>query len=125
TAPASFAGVTRFSEFKPALVDVSHPDHGLARLFADFDPVRLPLMSSDTLCEALIKNLDPADLERAAGPAEIATIHRRLFAGKAAPECRSANGLQSGAKVRDVYRSAVKSAAFKAALGRISASSAW
>ncbi len=33
-APASFDGVTPFRQFKPALEDASHPDHGLARLLA-------------------------------------------------------------------------------------------
>jgi FkbM family methyltransferase len=64
-APPSFAGVIPFGQFKPALDDASHPDHGLARLLAGADMVRLPLMSLDSIAERLINGLDPADPDRA------------------------------------------------------------
>ena len=45
-----------------------HPDHGLARLLAGADMVRLPLLSLDAIAERLINGLDPAELDRPAQP---------------------------------------------------------
>ncbi len=121
-APPSFDGVTPFRQFKPALDDASHPDHGLARLLAGADMVRLPLMSSDTVAERLISGLDPADLDRPAQPADIAAAHQRLFGIPAPPRWTDALQLAPNATIRDLYRSAVATAPFRAACGRISAS---
>ena len=78
-------GVIPFGQFKPALDDAAHPDHGLARLLAGADMVRLPLMSFDTIAERLISGLDPADPDRPAQPSDIAAAHQRLFGTPAPP----------------------------------------
>ena len=44
----------------------THPDHGLARLLAGADMVRLPLMSFDAMALRLINGLDPASLDEPA-----------------------------------------------------------
>jgi FkbM family methyltransferase len=124
-APASIEGVIPFRQFKPALDDASHPDHGLARLLAGEDMVRLPLMSFDTMAERLISGLDPAHLDRPAQSSDIAAAHQRLFGIPAPPYWTDSLQLAPGATIRDLYRSAVATAPFRAACGRISASSAW
>jgi FkbM family methyltransferase len=124
-APASFDGVSKFSQYKSALDDASHPDHVLARLLAGIDMVRLPLMSFDTLTEQLIQGFDPIERDRPAQAADIAAAHQRLFGKPAAPEWRDDLKLPAHATMHDLYRSAVKTEAFRAACGRISASSAW
>ena len=124
-APPSFAGVIPFGQFKPALGDTSHPDHGLARLLAGADMVRLPLMSIDSIAERLISSLDPADPNRPAQPSDIATAHQRLFGTPAPPLWANILQLAPNSTIRDLYRSAVATEAFRAACGRISASSAW
>jgi len=124
-APPSFAGVIPFREFKPALDDASHPDHGLARLLAGADMVRLPLTPFDPIAERLINGLDPADPDRAAQPSDIAAAHQRLFGTPALPLWANLLQLAPNSTIRDLYRSAVATEAFRAACGRISASSAW
>ena len=124
-APPSFAGVIPFRQFKPALDDASHPDHGLARLLAGAEMVRLPLMSLDSIAERLINGLDPADPDRAAQPSDIAAAHQRLFGTPALPLWANLLQLAPNSTIRDLYRSAVATEAFRAACGRISASSAW
>ena len=122
TAPAGFDGVIKFSTFKPALNDASHPDHALARLLAGFDMVQLPLMSFDMLADRLLGGVDPGQPAR---PADLAATHQRLF-GKDVPNGWAETlGLAPGATVGDLYRSATASDAFRIACGRISASSAW
>ena len=124
-APASFDGVTPFRQFKPALDDAAHPDHGLARLLGGADMVRLPLMSFDTMAERLINGLDPADPDRPVQPSDIAAAHQRLFGMPATPAWAESLHLAADATIRDLYRSAVATRRFRAACGRISASSAW
>jgi FkbM family methyltransferase len=124
-APSSFDGVIPFWQFKPALDDASHPDHGLARLLAGADMVRLPLMSFDTIAEQLISGLDSCDPDRPAQPADITAAHQRLFGTAAPPLWADILQLAPNATIRDLYRSAVATEAFRAACGRISASSAW
>jgi len=124
-APSSFAGVIPFGSFKPALDDTSHPDHGLARLLKGADMVRLPLMSFDTVAERLISGLDLSHPERAAESSDVATAHQRLFGTPAPPLWANILRLTPNATIRDLYRSAVATEAFRAACGRISASSAW
>ena len=43
-APIALDGIAQVRAFRPALDDISHPDHGLARWFAGEDMVRLPLL---------------------------------------------------------------------------------
>jgi FkbM family methyltransferase len=124
-APASFGGVNKFSQYKPALDDASHPDHALARLLAGIDMVRLPLMSSATLTEQLISRFDPIDRDRPAQDSDIAAAHQRLFGRPATPEWAEALKLPGNATVHDLYRSAAETEPFRAACGRISGSSAW
>jgi FkbM family methyltransferase len=124
-ATAPFDGVTQFSRFKPAFDDAAHPDHGLARLLAGADMARLPLMPSAAMVERLINGLDPTDLDRPAEPADIAAVHRRLFGVPAAAHWANILQLAPNATIRDLYRSAVETESFRAACGRISASTAW
>jgi FkbM family methyltransferase len=124
-APSSFDGVTPFREFKPALDDASHPDHGLARLLGTADMVRLPLMSSETMAERLFHGLDPSDPDRPAQASDIAAAHLRLFGAPAKPAWAASLQLAANATIRDLYRSAVASAEFRTACGRISASYSW
>ena len=124
-APAAFDGVRQFRDFKPALGDAEHPDHGLARLLGDTDPVRLPLMDPETVAERLINGLDPTHLNRPAQPADIAAAHERLFGLPAPPGWAASLALPANATLRELYRNAVKTDAFRAACGRISASAAW
>jgi hypothetical protein len=124
-APPSFAGVIPFGQFKPALDDTAHPDHGLARLLDGADMVRLPMMSFDTVAERLISGLDLSDPKRSAESSDIASAHQRLFGMPAPPLWANILQLAPNATIRDLYRSAVATEAFRAACGRISASSAW
>ena len=124
-APDSFDGVTPFRQFKPAIDDAAHPDHGLARLIGAADMVRLPLISPETMAERLINGLDPADPNRPVQPSDIAAAHQRLFGMPATLGWAESLHLSADATIRDLYRSAVVSAEFRTACGRISASSAW
>ena len=123
--PASFDGIAQFRNFKPALDDPSHPDHGLAQLMAGDDMVRLPLWPPERLVERLTAGIDAAALDRTAGPADIAAVHQRVFASPAAPGWAAALGLGRDVSVRGLYERLVVSEAFRAACGRISASLAW
>jgi FkbM family methyltransferase len=124
-APGSFDGIIPFRQFKPALDDALHPDHGLARLLAGADMVRLPMTSFDTTAERLLIGLDPAYLDQSVAPSDIAAAHQRLFDRPATPAWAEGLKLAPNATIRDIYRSAVESAAFRTACGRISASYAW
>src|SRR5262249_52794925 len=121
-APAAFDGATKFGSYKPALDDPSHPDYDLARLFAGFDMVRLPLVPFDKLADRLLDGLDPT---RRAQPSDIAAAHQRLFGIPAPAGWAESIGLAASATIHDLYRTATASEAFRAACGRISASSAW
>jgi hypothetical protein len=122
SAPAAFSGVTPFRQFRPAFEDTAHPDHRLAVLLGTTDAVRLPLMSFDTMAARLIDGLDPDQPVQAS---EIADAHLRLFDIPATRGWAGSLDLPTAATIRDLYRSAVASAPFRAACGRISASTAW
>jgi FkbM family methyltransferase len=124
-APDSFPGVTRFSAFKPATDDPSHPDHGLALLLAGTDVVRLPLLPPAEAVELLTTGLDPSGLDRRAWPRDVVDLHRRLFESNPTPDFAASLAAPPNATVRDLYRCAVLTEAFRIACGRISASSAW
>ena len=124
-APGLLEGVTQFRQFKPALDDASHPDHALARLLAGEDMPRLPLMAFDAVAARLIAGLDSAALDQPARPVDIVASHLRLFGTPATPAWVESLQLAPRATVRDLYRSAVATPAFRAACGRISASYAW
>ena len=106
-APTLFDNVTPFSQFKPALDDATHPDHGLAQLLSGEDMVRLPLMPFDALAQRLMNALHPGGQDQQAQPADIAALHQWLF-GIAAPS-RWADELRlaPGATIGGLYRSAV------------------
>ena len=87
--------------------------------------VRLLLMSFDSIAERLINGLDPADPDRPAQPSDIAAAHQRLFGTPPPPLWANILQLAPNSTIRDLYRSAVATEAFRAACGRISASSAW
>ncbi len=122
-APAAFDDVVQFRNFKPALEDGTHPDHGLARLLAGTDMVRLPLLPAGDIAHRLVAGLSPAELGRPATPADLAAMHQRLVGKPPVPEWELR--LPANASVHDLYRGAVTTEAFRAACGRISASSAW
>ena len=124
-APTAFKDVTKFSEFKPALEDATHPDHHLAELLAGIDMVRLPLTSADMLVERLTAGLAAADLATPATAAAIAVIYQRLFGAAPSPQWIKNFHLSRDATLHDLYRVIVLSEAFRAACGRISASYAW
>jgi len=124
-APPSFADVVPFRQFQPALDDASHPDHGLARLLVGADMVQLPLTPFDIVAERLISDLDPADPDRPTEPSDIVAAHQRLFGKPAPPLWANILQLAPNSTIRDLYRSAVATEAFRVACGRISASSAW
>jgi FkbM family methyltransferase len=121
----SFPGVTPFRDFKPALDDPSHPDHGLARLLDGADMVRLPLLSPDETAGRLTAGVDPATLEQPATPEDLAAVHQGLFGRLPSPSWNAELALPPNASMRDLYRRAVSTEAFRAACGRISASYAW
>jgi FkbM family methyltransferase len=124
-APDSFDSALQFHAFKPALDDASHPDHRLARLLAGLDMVRLPLLPVEELAARLTSEFDPVGLDRAADSAAIGAAHQTLFGTPATPQWADSLGLPPSASVRDLYCSAVTTAPFRTACGRISASSAW
>ena len=124
-APAAFDGIAQFRNFKPALDDPSHPDHRIARLLAGEDMVRLPLWPPERMVERLTAGIEATTLNRAAEPADIAAVHQRLFASPLPPGWPAALRLGPRASVRGVYERLVVSDEFRAACGRISASSAW
>ena len=124
-APDAFDGVVQFRNFKPALDDASHPDHRLAGLLTGLDMVKLPLLPAAELAERLTGGLDPASLDGAANAAAVVAAHQRLFGTPAAPQWAGSLSLRPLATVRDLYCSAVTTPSFRAACGRISASSAW
>jgi FkbM family methyltransferase len=123
-APKAFPNVTQFRNFKPALDDPAHPDHGLAKLLSGQDMVRLPLMRSEELAERLAA-LDPDDLSRPAASADLPAVHQRLFGEPPPPDWASALALPPNGTLRDLYLALAASEPFRAACGRISASSAW
>ena len=121
--PASFKGVEKLSNFRPALEDPTHPDHHLATLLSGADMVRLPLLDADALTARLTADLPATELDRPATPADMARAYERLFGS--APSPAAEPRLAGPATVRDLYRWIVTSERFLAACGRISASYAW
>ena len=87
--------------------------------------VRLPLISFESVAERLISALDLSDPKRPAESSDVATAHQRLFGTPAPPLWANILRLAPNSTIRDLYRSAVATEAFRAACGRISASSAW
>jgi FkbM family methyltransferase len=120
--PAAFHDITKFSSFKPAATDHSHPDHRLADQLAGTDMVALPFARTDELVRRLASGLDAT---QPASAADIALAHDRLFGGKPAAEWVSRLNLSRDATIRDLFAAIVGLEQFKLACGRISASYAW
>jgi FkbM family methyltransferase len=117
--PKWYADGPQIGNFKGAADDPAHPDHRLARLFADADMATLPLMDRGALLDMLTAGV--TDLDRGASAADIAAIVTRLFGSAAAQKIVP----QHGEPIRAVYRRIIDSDAFRAASGRIAASYAW
>jgi FkbM family methyltransferase len=120
-AASSGDGVALFRDFGPPIHDPAHPDHALALLLEKPVLARLPLLDTASLADLLTADLPASVLDRAATEADLALAEKRLFGpgGKAPP------GLPAGMTVRELYRALAGTDAFRAALGRISASCAW
>lgn len=115
--------VVRGSQFKPALEDIAHPDHQLAKLLRGADMVRLPLLSSNDLIELLAAGFPDGKLAQIATPEDGAIVCARLFGAEG---LRAAiPTLRRDATIRDLYRVVIESEQFRVACGRISASYAW
>jgi methyltransferase FkbM-like protein len=123
--PPSYDNVKKFCDYKPALDDVSHPDHRLATLLAKTDLVRLPLLEPNAVTALLAADITAADLDRTATAADLGVIHERLFGGNPAIDWIAALNLSRDATIRDAYCRIISSERFRAACGRISASYAW
>ena len=125
-APDSFDGAIQFRTFEPALDDASHPDHLLARVLAGLDMVRLPLLPIAELVERLTGGLDPAGLDRAADAGEVAAAHQTAVrSARHAAMGRQLSDCPRGNRPRSLLQRGRRLAPFRAACGRISASSAW
>ena len=123
--PPSFENVKKFSNFRPALDDASHPDHRLAMLLAGTDMVRLPLIEAEAVMRLLTAGIGAADLGTTVTTADIALAHERLFGGPPLTEWVAELALSRDATTRDLYLRMIASERFRAACGRISASYAW
>jgi FkbM family methyltransferase len=124
-APTALDGIAQARAFRPALDDPSHPDHGLARLFADEDMVRLPLLGPDVLAERLLAGISAAEHDRPARPADAAELHLRMFGTLPPPGWMASLKLPPNTSLRGLCARAVVTDAARAAFGRISASYAW
>ncbi len=118
--PKWYADGPQIGNFKPAATDPAHPDHRLARLLADADLTRLPLMERTQLFDLLTAGV--AGLDRPAGAADVAAIMARLFGQSPAPQQIVP---QDSETIAQAYRRIIDSDAFRAACGRIAASYAW
>jgi FkbM family methyltransferase len=123
--PPSNQGVVKFSDFRKAVEDASHPDHRLATLFSGTDLVRLPLLEPDAVVGLLTAGLTAAELDRPATAVDIALVHEHLFGVRPSDVWLAGVGLSRDATMRDLYRCIVATEHFRAACGRISASYAW
>jgi hypothetical protein len=124
-APEPSAKIVKFSNFKPAAADKSHPDHPLATLLFDMDMVRLPLAPADMIVERLLTRLDVGHPDQRANAEDAAYVHLRLFGMMPSADWNIALSLAANATIRELYYAAVASDAFRITCGRISASSAW
>lgn len=124
-APPSFDDVAKFRDFGPAVEDLSHPDHCLAKLLAGCDAVRLPLLEPEELAARLIADIPAAELHRTVTDLDLAAIHQRLFGTTPTSDWSRALSLSCNATMHDAYLRIIESERFRAACGRISASSAW
>jgi len=126
SAPAGFDDAFQFRNVKPALEDVTHPDHRLATLLANAaggtDMIGLPLLDRAVLLDLVTAGIPPAALERPAGPGDIAGAIDRLFGPDG---LREDTRLPAAPTLREVYAALLDSDRFRTACGRISASYAW
>jgi FkbM family methyltransferase len=120
--PKWYADGPQIGNFKGAAEDAAHPDHRLARLLTGADLAKLPLMDRPALLDMLTAGV--ADLDRPAGPSDIAAITARLFGMPPAPQ-QIAAPQRSTETIREAYRRIIDSDAFRASCGRIAASYSW
>jgi FkbM family methyltransferase len=120
--PKWYADGPQIGNFKGAAEDATHPDHRLARLLTGADLAKLPLMDRSALLDMLTAGV--ADLDRPAGPSDIAAITARLFGAPPAPQ-QIAAPQRNSETIREAYRRIIDSDAFRASCGRIAASYAW
>lgn len=121
---AAPADLLLFGNFGRPLDDAAHPDADLARRLARQAMTRLPLLDSALLLELLTAGLAVADLDRAATEDDAAAAWQSVF-GRQPGAAEIGAVYRTGASLRDVYARIVDADAFRAACGRISASSAW
>ncbi|MGE3148870.1 MAG: FkbM family methyltransferase [Pseudorhodoplanes sp.] len=122
--PETFAGADRFRDFGKAAQDRRHPDHGLALRLSGLDPIELPLLSDETLLEALTGPLPASDLDAPATPQAADAVAKALL-GPLLREEAGGLACAGGSRLRDVYAAIVANPLFRIACGRISASAAW
>jgi FkbM family methyltransferase len=123
--PPSFESVKKFSNFRHARDDASHPDHRLAALLAGVDMIRLPLLQADAIMGLLTAGLETADLGKAATATDLALAHEHLFGGPPSDAWVAGLALSRDATTRELYLRIISSERFQTACGRISASYAW
>jgi FkbM family methyltransferase len=121
-ASAAFDDAFQFRNVKPALTDVTHPDHRLATLLAGSAMTRLPVLDRGLLLELVTADIPATALDAPAGDAEIAAAVERLFGPDASAKDFA---LPPAPSLRAVYAAVVASDRFRIACGRISASYAW
>jgi FkbM family methyltransferase len=97
--------------------NAEHPDHALARKLTDGFLAALPRLPLDLLIELLMQ-ADTDALECSATPEDRREASRLLF-GKLGQSGVTVEGPQSPADLRQVYREAMHTDLFRAALGRI------
>jgi FkbM family methyltransferase len=123
-AAAGFDDVLQFRNAKPALADVTHPDHRLALLLAGADMTHLPLMDRGALLDLLTTDIPRTALEQPADARAVRGAVERLF-GPDSDLSKEDFELSNACSLREVYAVLIASDPFRAACGRISASYAW
>ncbi len=123
--PARYEGATLFRDTKPAVTDVTHPDHTLAALINAAAMRHLPLWDRGFVLALLTTDVPAAALDATAPPAEVAQIFERLFGASPSASDLEALNLPAAATVRAVYAAIADSDRFRTACGRISASYGW
>jgi FkbM family methyltransferase len=114
--PEPCADVVQFRNFKPALEDDAHPDHALALRLRSPTMADLPLLDADTLIALLLRS----EADRPATAKDRKAAYALL---STMPPAESASVPDE--TIRSLYTELIASDAFRAALGRISASHTW
>jgi hypothetical protein len=115
---------TLFGNYGRPLDDAEHPDADLARRLARTVMTRLPLLERGLLLDLLTADIAASDLDRPATKADAEAAWTGVF-GRAPSAAEIALAPAPNGSVRELYARIVDGDAFRAACGRISASSAW